>query len=112
MTADGALIVTSELSKRYRGVVALERASLRVAPGATALLGENGAGKSTLIKLLLGLNAADGGHAEVLGHDPAREGPAVRSRVGYFPEHDCLPLDWQAQDFVRHMGEVRGLPHR
>ncbi len=112
MIADGALIVTSHLSKSYGSVRALDHASLQVWPGCTALLGENGSGKSTLIKLLLGLNPADTGQATVLGHDPAADGTAVRARVGYFPEHDCLPTDWQAQDFVRHMAVVRGLPGR
>jgi ABC-2 type transport system ATP-binding protein len=112
ITTSEPLISTSDLSKSYGAVQALDHASMSVAPGCTALLGENGAGKSTLIKLLLGLNPADTGSAEVLGHDPATEGQAVRARVGYFPEHDCLPADWQAQDFVRHMGVVRGLPGR
>src|SRR5579859_2404711 len=112
-TAPGeVLVATSGLTKTYGSLRALDGASLRVQPGCTALLGENGAGKSTLIKLLLGLNAASGGSARVLGFDPATHGPAVRARVGYFPEHDCLPNDWQAQDFVRQMGEVRGLPPR
>ncbi len=106
------LVTTSGLTKTYGTVRALDGASLTVWPGCTALLGENGAGKSTLIKLLLGLNAASGGSASVLGFDPASQGPAVRARVGYFPEHDCLPNDWQAQDFVRQMGEIRGLPSR
>jgi ABC-2 type transport system ATP-binding protein len=106
------LVTTSGLTKTYGSVQALAGASLSVRSGCTALLGENGAGKSTLIKLLLGLNAADGGSASVFGFDPATHGPAVRARVGYFPEHDCLPNDWQAQDFVRQMGEVRGLPPR
>jgi ABC-2 type transport system ATP-binding protein len=106
------LITTTQLSKRYGTVQALVGATLRVGSGCTALLGENGAGKSTLIKLLLGLNHPDGGSARVLEHDPVREGPIVRGRVGYFPEHDCLPTDWQAQDFVRHMGVIRGLPAR
>jgi ABC-2 type transport system ATP-binding protein len=110
--AGAPLVTTSGLTRLYGGVRALDGASLTVWPGCTALLGENGAGKSTLIKLLLGLNAASGGSASVLGFDPASQGPAVRARVGYFPEHDCLPNDWQAQDFVRQMGEIRGLPPR
>ena len=28
------------------------------------------------------------------------------------PEHDCLPLGMTAADFVVHMAELRGLPHR
>mgnify|MGYP001298870679 CR=1 FL=1 len=110
--AGAALVTTSGLTKTYGSVRALDGASLIVRPGCTALLGENGAGKSTLIKLLLGLNAASAGSASVLDFDPATQGSDVRARVGYFPEHDCLPNDWQAQDFVRQMGEVRGLPAR
>src|SRR5581483_7016202 len=106
------LVAARALTKTYGTVHALEDATLAVGEGCTALLGENGAGKSTLIKLLLGLNPADSGEMRVLGMDPAQHGSAVRARVGYFPEHDCLPSDWQAQDFVRHMGEVRGLPSK
>jgi len=36
----------------------------------------------------------------------------VRRRLGYMPEHDCLPMGMTARDFVVHMGELRGLPRR
>ncbi|MFC7510466.1 ABC transporter ATP-binding protein [Streptomyces thermocarboxydus] len=44
-----------------------------------------------MIKILLGLSPATEGRAEVLGLDVATEGAAIRERVGYMPEHDCLP---------------------
>src|SRR5699024_9394029 len=72
--------------------------------------GANGAGKSTLIKILLGLLTPTAGEAEVLGHDIRAEGPAIRTAVGYMPEHDCLPPDMRAIDFGVHMGRVSGLP--
>jgi ABC-2 type transport system ATP-binding protein len=34
----------------------------------------------------------------------------VRARVGYSPEHHLLPPDVPADDFVRHLAEVHGLP--
>jgi len=34
----------------------------------------------------------------------------IRARVGYMPEHDCLPLDVSGTDFVAHMGQMAGLP--
>ena len=36
----------------------------------------------------------------------------VRSRLGYMPEHDCLPLDQSAADVVATFGELAGLPAR
>jgi ABC-2 type transport system ATP-binding protein len=104
------VIVTEGLSKRYPGVTALDRLSVDIGPGVTGLVGANGAGKSTLIKLLLGLAPATEGTARVLGKDSAREGAAIRERVGYMPEHDCLPPDIPATEFVVHMARISGLP--
>ena len=64
---DRLVVQTTDLSKSFGRVQALDRASLSVAPGCTGLLGPNGAGKSTLIKLLLGLLASDSGEACVEG---------------------------------------------
>jgi ABC-2 type transport system ATP-binding protein len=96
------VIATESLSKRYPRVTALDRLSVDIGPGVTGLVGANGAGKSTLIKILLGLSPATEGRAEVLGHDVATEGAAIRERVGYMPEHDCLPPDVSATEFVVH----------
>ncbi|MEU2600455.1 ABC transporter ATP-binding protein [Streptomyces hirsutus] len=104
------VIATESLSKRFPRVTALDRLSMDVGPGVTGLVGANGAGKSTLIKILLGLSPATEGRAEVLGLDVATEGAAIRERVGYMPEHDCLPPDVSATEFVVHMARMSGLP--
>lgn len=106
------VIRTRGLTKRYgtAQVAALDELSVDVGEGVTGLVGANGAGKSTLIKILLGLLTPTAGEAEVLGHDIRAEGPAIRRAVGYMPEHDCLPPDMRAIDFVVHMGRVSGLP--
>ncbi|MCX2922278.1 ABC transporter ATP-binding protein [Streptomyces sp. NEAU-W12] len=104
------MIATESLSKRFPRVTALDRLSMDVGPGVTGLVGANGAGKSTLIKILLGLSPATEGRAEVLGLDVATKGAAIRERVGYMPEHDCLPPDVSATEFVVHMARMSGLP--
>ncbi|WP_329127880.1 ABC transporter ATP-binding protein [Streptomyces sp. NBC_01465] len=104
------MIVTESLSKRFPRVTALDRLSLDIGPGVTGLVGANGAGKSTMIKILLGLSPATEGRAEVLGLDVATSGAAIRERVGYMPEHDCLPPDVSATEFVVHMARMSGLP--
>jgi len=104
------VIATQGLSKRYPRVTALNRLTVDIAPGVTGLVGANGAGKSTLIKILLGLSPATEGQAFVLGRDVATDGAAIRSHVGYMPEHDCLPPDVSATEFVVHMARMSGLP--
>jgi len=111
-SASAPVIVASRLSKRFGRVRALRDASLTIGQGCTGLLGANGAGKSTLIKVVLGLLTPDGGEARVAGLDPVKQPLALRALVGYMPEHECLPSDWLAQDFVRYMGQLHGLPRR
>jgi ABC-2 type transport system ATP-binding protein len=105
-----ALIQTEGLTKRFGAVTALDDLTVAVSPGVTGLVGANGAGKSTLLKILLGLIPATDGHARVLDLDVTTDGAAIRERVGYMPEHDCLPPDVSATEFVVHMARMSGLP--
>ncbi len=110
--SDGPLLRISGLTKTYPGVTALDDLTLDVPPGRIGLVGANGAGKSTLFRILLGLSHPTAGHVEVCGIQVARDPIAVRSRLGYMPEHDCLPLDQTAADVVSTFGELSGLPAR
>jgi ABC-2 type transport system ATP-binding protein len=109
MTTGEVLLAVEHLTKRYGSVVALNDVSFHLTDGITGLLGENGAGKSTAIKILLGLTRPTSGSARVLGQD-AFESVSVRARIGYMPEHDCLPSQVSAAEFLTHMAEVSGLP--
>ncbi len=109
MQADEPLLVADHLTKKYGHVVALNDVSFTISSGITGILGENGAGKSTAIKIFLGLLNATSGRATVLGMDTATA-VAARSRIGYMPEHDCLPTQVSAAEFLTHMAEVSGIP--
>jgi len=110
MTISGqALLAAQSLTKHYGSVVALNDVSFNISNGITGLLGENGAGKSTAIKIFLGLLRPTSGSATVLGED-ASKSLSARSRLGYMPEHDCLPSHVSAAEFLTHMAEVSGLP--
>jgi ABC-2 type transport system ATP-binding protein len=62
------VIEVNELTKRYRGNVAVDELSLTVEPGVvTGFLGPNGAGKTTTMRVLLGLAAPTAGQALVGG---------------------------------------------
>lgn len=80
--------------------------------GRIGLVGANGAGKSTLFKLVLGLMRPTAGEIEVGGRSVADDPVGIRRRIGYMPEHECLPLDQSAADVVAMLGEVSGLPAR
>jgi ABC-2 type transport system ATP-binding protein len=108
---DQPIIEATALTMRYPGgVTALADLTLAVGPGITGLVGANGAGKSTLIKILLGLLTPSSGQVRVLGLDAREHGAEIRGRVGYMPEHDCLPSDVTATEFVTHLGRMTGLP--
>jgi len=104
-----AVIEAERLTKRFPSVTALDDLTIEVGAGVTGLVGSNGAGKSTLIKILLGLLPATSGRAAVLGLDVATDGPQIRARVGYMPEHDCLPPDVTATELVVHLARMSGL---
>lgn len=104
------LVQTYRLAKHYGPIKALDDLDLSIEPGIIGLAGANGAGKSTLIKILLGLLEPTSGSAEMMGLDVATHGTELRQHVGYMPEHDCLPLDLTATEFVGHMAEMSGLP--
>jgi ABC-2 type transport system ATP-binding protein len=106
-----ALIALRDLTKRYPGgVTALDDLTVDIEPGIVGLVGSNGAGKSTLIKILLGLLDATSGSAHVMDLDVATQGTEIRQFVGYMPEHDALPPDATATDFVAHLARMSGLP--
>lgn len=106
------LLRTRDLTKQYPGVTAVDHLDLEVPRGRVGLVGANGAGKTTLFRMMLGLSHPTEGSLEVCGVDVARDPVAARSRLGYMPEHDCLPLDQTAADIVATFGELNGLPAR
>ena len=90
-------------------MIALDGVDFDIGEGVTGLLGPNGAGKSTAIKLFLGLIEPTSGSAEVMGERPY-ESVESRARLGYMPEHDCLPPSITATELLAHMAQVSGLP--
>jgi len=103
------LLKAKALSKHYGSIVALDSVDFQIDEGITGLLGPNGAGKSTAIKLFLGLMAPTSGSAKLMGEKPY-ESVESRARLGYMPEHDCLPGPITASEFLTHMAQVSGIP--
>ena len=65
-----ALLTVDSLSKRFRGLLAVDRVSFTVPQGAIfAVIGPNGAGKTTLFNIIAGAIAPDNGSITFAG-DP------------------------------------------
>lgn len=104
------VIETQTLSRHYGAVIALDALTVTIERGITGLVGANGAGKSTLIKILLGLVEPTNGSARVLGRSIGDDAAAIRRLVGYMPEHDCLPPEMSAAEFVTWLARCSGFP--
>src|SRR5690242_11323896 len=95
MHAAEPLFRVEGVSKRYGGVLALEKADLDVREGRIhAILGENGAGKSTLIKIMAGVVTPDEGRMTLSGREVAFARPAAASDAGIaciFQELSLIP---------------------
>ena len=64
------------------------------------------------MRALLGLVRPQQGELRILGIDAEHAGVRLHRRIGYMPEHDCLPTAMTARDLVVHLAELRGLPRR
>lgn len=70
MTDETLLLEMRNITKRFPGVVALDRVNLNVKRGEVhVLVGENGAGKSTLMKILTGAYSKDEGQIFFMGEE-------------------------------------------
>ncbi|MEU9105693.1 ATP-binding cassette domain-containing protein [Streptomyces xanthophaeus] len=78
-----AAISAIGLRKSYGDKLVLDGIDLHIPAGTVfALLGPNGAGKTTAVKILSTLISADGGQAQVAGHDLAADPQRVRAAIG------------------------------
>ena len=87
-----SMIEARDLTKRYESTLAVDRLSCTVRPGTvTGFLGPNGSGKSTTMRLIMGLDAPDGGQARIGGRAyrqlrwPLREVGALLEARSFHP---------------------------
>ncbi|MBM3728202.1 MAG: sugar ABC transporter ATP-binding protein [Acidobacteria bacterium] len=82
------LLSLEGIQKRFGGVTALRNGNLAVAAGEVHLLmGENGAGKSTLMKIVAGMQAADGGIMRWQGQEVRFLNPSAAAANGIAMVH-------------------------
>ncbi len=100
----------SALTKWFGETLALDALTLDVPAGSCfGLVGPNGSGKSTTLRSVIGLVRIDRGTIHVCGHDVATDVRAARSTVGVVLDPLQLFERLTATEFLRTMGELRGL---
>lgn len=89
-----SILRTIDLTKRFRGTIALDRLNLDVPEGSVfALIGANGAGKTTAIKILMNIHQPTSGAAETLGIESRKLSPREFQQIGYVSENQEMP-EW------------------
>ena len=105
------VIVAQNLVKKYQDFAAVDGISFEVAPGESfGLLGPNGAGKSTTMRMVGAVSTRTGGDLRILGLDPDRHGPEIRSRLGVVPQADNLDTELRVRENLLVYGRYFGLP--
>lgn len=92
-------VIFDGVSKFYGEVLGVNKVSLRIQPGITALVGPNGSGKTTLMNLMSGLIFPDRGRISVRGLSPAEPEKLMRV-LGYATQFDAAPRGVTGFDFV------------
>ena len=107
------MIVARDLAKRYGAFAAVDGISFEVAPGESfGLLGPNGAGKSTTMRMVGAVSSRTDGELAILGLDPDRHGPDIRSQLGVVPQADNLDTELRVRENLLVYGRYFGLPRR
>jgi ABC-2 type transport system ATP-binding protein len=107
---EDAMIEVRDLTKRFGDKVAVDHLSFTVEPGrVTGFLGPNGAGKSTTMRLILGLDRANGGTATINGLPYARL-PRPLLTVGALLEARSVHTGRSARNHLLFLAQTQGLP--
>lgn len=106
------MIEAKNVIKKYGQVTALDDFTVDIPKGKIGILGPNGAGKSTFVKIALGLIESTSGEITVLGENLDKNSIEIRKKIGYMPEHDCIPNHMTGVEFLIEMGQVSGLDYQ
>lgn len=113
--ATGEIILeTSDLTKDFRGIVAVDNLSLRVKTGEVlGFLGPNGAGKSTTVGMILGLIAPTSGTVRIAGQELSRHRELVAEQMGAIIENPAFYPYLSGRDNLKaHALMIGDIPDR
>lgn len=107
------MITVEHLTKRYGDFTAVSELSFEIEEGHVyGFLGPNGAGKSTTMNIMTGCLSATEGHVRIDGHDIFEEPYKAKRLLGYLPEQPPLYMNETPLEYLRFVGEAKGIRGR
>ncbi len=107
------MLSVQHLTKRYRGIPAVDDVSFSIAPGEiVGYLGPNGSGKSTTVKIITGLLDPSDGRVEFEGENIRDNLARFRRILGYVPEEAHVYTHLSGLEYLQLVGRLRGLQER
>ncbi|WP_276857773.1 ABC transporter ATP-binding protein [Intestinimonas timonensis] len=104
------MIKVEHLTKYYGDFLAVSDLSFEIEEGHVyGFLGPNGAGKTTTMNIMTGCLSATSGRVEVGGHDIFEEAGQAKKLIGYLPEQPPLYMNETPAEYLRFVGEAKGL---
>lgn len=105
------MIEVIHLTKRYGQHEAVSDLNFQLESGKVyGLLGANGAGKSTTMNLMTGCLSPTRGTVLIDGIDMDKNAPKAKAKLGYLPELPPVYPDMTVREYLRFVGQARGLP--
>jgi lipooligosaccharide transport system ATP-binding protein len=106
-----SVILTRNLSKKFKDLLAVDDVNLQVEDGECfGLLGPNGAGKTSLIRMITAVSPPLRGDIQVAGLDVARKPRQVKALLGVVPQIDNLDEDLTVLQNLTTFGRYFGIP--
>ncbi len=98
------------LTKHYGRKIAVDCVSTVLQPGVYGLLGENGAGKTTFMRMLCAILESTSGEVFLDGREITSMGADYRDVLGYLPQEFGYYPNYKAEEFLRYMAALKGIP--
>ena len=107
------MITVEHLTKCYGDFTAVSDLSFEIDEGHVyGFLGPNGAGKSTTMNIMTGCLSATEGCVRINGHDIFEEPEQAKRAIGYLPEQPPLYMNETLEEYLKFVGEAKGLKGR
>jgi ABC-2 type transport system ATP-binding protein len=104
------MITVEHLTKCYGDFTAVKDLSFEIGEGHVyGFLGPNGAGKSTTMNIMTGCLSPTEGRVTIDGYDILEEPDKAKRLIGYLPEQPPLYLNETPEEYLRFVGEAKGL---
>ena len=104
------MIEIEHLTTRYGEHTAVSDLNLRIESGQIyGFLGPNGAGKSTTLNIIAGCLSATEGCVRIEGCDIFEQPEKAKKHIGYLPEQPPLYMNETPSEYLRFVGEAKGL---